>query len=239
MPVKCVTCDLLFRTGNDLDWHIREEHLKKKTPPAKRAPVAAPAPVVGGTDQADGPPPRADGGREPAPTAVEPPARRGGAGCSAGGHRNPHRGRVAEGPSARSVPPGRVRARPAAQAGEVRPAGAVRPRSLQASRCAPRSRGRWCRRRHAGAACAGSFAAPPNSQSGTNGSTNMASSAARPTQGVGMSGVSPPLGQGTGLLLLPRDVCGMGHCRHVVDHHSWWLVSRVRISDTAELGPWL
>lgn len=74
MPVKCVTCGLLFRTGNDLDWHIREEHLKKETPPAKRAPVAAPAPMVGGTDQADGPP-RADGGREPAPTAVEPPAR--------------------------------------------------------------------------------------------------------------------------------------------------------------------
>jgi hypothetical protein len=46
MPVKCVTCGLLFRTGNDLDWHIREEHLRKETPPAKRTPVAAPAPLV-------------------------------------------------------------------------------------------------------------------------------------------------------------------------------------------------
>ena len=46
MPVKCVTCGVLFRTGNDLDWHIREEHLRKETPPAKRTPVAAPAPLV-------------------------------------------------------------------------------------------------------------------------------------------------------------------------------------------------
>ena len=61
MPVKCVTCGLLFRTSNDLDWHIREEHLQRETPPAKGAPVAAPAPVVGGTDQADGPPPPAEG----------------------------------------------------------------------------------------------------------------------------------------------------------------------------------
>ena len=66
MPVKCVTCGLLFRTSNDLDWHIREEHLQRETPPAKGAPVAAPAPVVGGTDQADGPPPPpAEGGPEP------------------------------------------------------------------------------------------------------------------------------------------------------------------------------
>ena len=112
MPVKWVTCGLLFRTGNDLDWHIREEHLQRETPPAKGAPVAAPAPVVGGAGQADGPPPQADSGYEPGATAVEPPARpwwrrplaRGGAGCSAGSHRNPRRGRVAERPSARSVP---------------------------------------------------------------------------------------------------------------------------------------
>ena len=45
MPVKCVTRGLLFRTSNDLDWHIREEHLQRATPPAKGAPVAAPAPV--------------------------------------------------------------------------------------------------------------------------------------------------------------------------------------------------
>ena len=41
MPVKCVIGGLLFRTGNDLDWHIREEHLQSGTPPAKGAPVAA------------------------------------------------------------------------------------------------------------------------------------------------------------------------------------------------------
>jgi hypothetical protein len=75
MPVKCVTCGLLFRTSNDLDWHIREEHLQRATPPAKGAPVAAPAPVVGGADQADRPPPHADGGYEPNATAGEPPAR--------------------------------------------------------------------------------------------------------------------------------------------------------------------
>jgi hypothetical protein len=44
MPVRCLTCGLLFRTGNDLDWHIREEHLQRATPPAKDAPVAAPRP---------------------------------------------------------------------------------------------------------------------------------------------------------------------------------------------------
>jgi hypothetical protein len=46
MPVRCVSCGLLFGTCNDLDWHIREEHLRKETPPAKGAPVAAPAPLV-------------------------------------------------------------------------------------------------------------------------------------------------------------------------------------------------
>jgi hypothetical protein len=109
MPLKCVTGGLLFRTSNDLDWHIREEHLQRETPPAKGAPVAAPAPVVGGTDQADRPPPPADGGPSQARPRWSLPLARGGAGCSAGGHRNPRRGRVAEGPSARSVPPGGVR----------------------------------------------------------------------------------------------------------------------------------
>jgi hypothetical protein len=96
MPLKCVTGGLLFRTSNDLDWHIREEHLQRETPPAKGAPVAAPAPVVGGTDQADRPPPPADGGPSQARPRWSLPLARGGAGCSAGGHRNPRRGRVAE-----------------------------------------------------------------------------------------------------------------------------------------------
>src|SRR6266536_3074296 len=52
MPEKCVTCGLLFRTSNELDWHIREEHTQRAAPP-----------------------PRADGGREPDANAVEPPGR--------------------------------------------------------------------------------------------------------------------------------------------------------------------
>jgi hypothetical protein len=82
---------------------------KSAAPPAKGTPVAAPAPVVGGADQADGPPPRADGGREPGATTVEPPARPWWRRLF--GRRPPElrRGRVAEGPSARSVPPGGVR----------------------------------------------------------------------------------------------------------------------------------
>ena len=74
MPVKCVSCGLLFRTSNDLDWHVREEHLQREMPPAKGAPVAAPAPVVGDTEQADRPP-RAHGEREADPMAVETSAR--------------------------------------------------------------------------------------------------------------------------------------------------------------------
>jgi hypothetical protein len=60
MPVKCVTGGLLFRTCNDLDWHIREEHLQERRR-RPRARPSRPAPVVDGTDQADGPPPPAEG----------------------------------------------------------------------------------------------------------------------------------------------------------------------------------
>ena len=74
MPVKCVTCGLMFRTRNDLDWHVREEHLERKTPPAKGTPAAPRAPVVDGANQAEGPPPPTDGGHQPGATAVEPPA---------------------------------------------------------------------------------------------------------------------------------------------------------------------
>ena len=28
MALKCVTCGLLFRNRNELDWHVREEHLE-------------------------------------------------------------------------------------------------------------------------------------------------------------------------------------------------------------------
>jgi hypothetical protein len=74
MPVKCVSCGLMFRTSNDLDWHVREEHLERETPPAKGTPAAPRAPVVGGANQADEPPPPTDGGHQPGATAVEPPA---------------------------------------------------------------------------------------------------------------------------------------------------------------------
>jgi hypothetical protein len=73
MPVKCVSCGLMFRTRNDLDWHVREEHLERETPPAKGTPAAPRAPVVGGANQADEPPPPTDGGHQPGATAVEPP----------------------------------------------------------------------------------------------------------------------------------------------------------------------
>jgi hypothetical protein len=73
MPAKCVTCGLMFRTSNELDWHVREEHLQRETPPVKSAPAVTPTPGVGGADQAKGPPPRADGGHQPGATAVESP----------------------------------------------------------------------------------------------------------------------------------------------------------------------
>src|SRR6266487_5598154 len=42
MPEKCVTCGLVFRSSNELDWHVRDEHMQRTAPP-----------------------PRADGEREP------------------------------------------------------------------------------------------------------------------------------------------------------------------------------
>ena len=35
MALKCVTCGLLFRSRNELDWHIRQEHLRQRLPPTK------------------------------------------------------------------------------------------------------------------------------------------------------------------------------------------------------------
>ena len=40
MPLKCVTCGLLFRNRNELDWHVRQEHLERRLPPAKKQPAA-------------------------------------------------------------------------------------------------------------------------------------------------------------------------------------------------------
>jgi hypothetical protein len=39
MALKCVTCSLLFRNRNELDWHVRQEHLGR-LPPAKDQPAA-------------------------------------------------------------------------------------------------------------------------------------------------------------------------------------------------------
>jgi hypothetical protein len=44
MALKCVTCGLLFRSRNELDWHVREEHLRPRLPPAE----AQPTPVLAG-----------------------------------------------------------------------------------------------------------------------------------------------------------------------------------------------
>jgi uncharacterized C2H2 Zn-finger protein len=35
MALKCVTCGLLFRNRNELDWHIRQEHLQQRLPPRR------------------------------------------------------------------------------------------------------------------------------------------------------------------------------------------------------------
>ena len=32
MAVKCVTCGLLFRNDNELDWHVRQEHMQASSP---------------------------------------------------------------------------------------------------------------------------------------------------------------------------------------------------------------
>ena len=35
MALKCVTCGLMFRSRNELDWHVRDEHLRPPLPPAE------------------------------------------------------------------------------------------------------------------------------------------------------------------------------------------------------------
>ena len=59
MPEKCVTCGLAFRTSNELDWHIRQEHTQSAAPPratSEHEPVAT-------------------GEHERGATGAEPPAR--------------------------------------------------------------------------------------------------------------------------------------------------------------------
>jgi hypothetical protein len=50
MALKCVTCGLLFRSRNELDWHVRDEHLEPRLPPAEEEPTPAqeePTPAAG------------------------------------------------------------------------------------------------------------------------------------------------------------------------------------------------
>jgi hypothetical protein len=46
MPVKCPSCNLLFGTRNELDWHVREEHMRSRLP-------ARTSPADDGTTPAD------------------------------------------------------------------------------------------------------------------------------------------------------------------------------------------
>src|SRR6266498_3174981 len=67
MPEKCVTCGLLFRTSNELDWHIREEHVQRAAPPPHVDGEREPGPT--------GEREPATGEHEPGATAAEPPGR--------------------------------------------------------------------------------------------------------------------------------------------------------------------
>ena len=79
MPVKCPSCNLMFGTRNELDWHVREEHMRSRlparTPPADDvttpADLAAPVTVGAARAGSPGPPPPPD---EPEPdTAARAP----------------------------------------------------------------------------------------------------------------------------------------------------------------------
>jgi hypothetical protein len=39
MALKCVTCGLFFRNGNELDWHVHQEHLEPRLPPEGKQPA--------------------------------------------------------------------------------------------------------------------------------------------------------------------------------------------------------
>jgi hypothetical protein len=43
MALKCVTCGLLFRSRNELDWHVRDEHLQSRPRPDEKEPTPAAA----------------------------------------------------------------------------------------------------------------------------------------------------------------------------------------------------
>jgi hypothetical protein len=54
MALKCVTCGLLFRSRNELDWHVRQEHLQSGSRRPRTANAArgyAPGPEASGICQ--------------------------------------------------------------------------------------------------------------------------------------------------------------------------------------------
>jgi hypothetical protein len=78
MPVKCPSCNLMFGTRNELDWHVREEHtrsrLPTRTPPADDttpADLTAPATVGAAHAGPDSPPPSPNQ-PQPDTTAIAP-----------------------------------------------------------------------------------------------------------------------------------------------------------------------
>jgi uncharacterized C2H2 Zn-finger protein len=79
MALKCLTCGLLFRSRNELDWHIRQEHLQQRLPPTKDSRRRARLrPRTGGERQVSAttirrqaPPPT--GGHEPLTAGSEAP----------------------------------------------------------------------------------------------------------------------------------------------------------------------
>ena len=53
MPVKCPSCNLMFGTRNELDWHVREEHTRSRVP-ARTPPAESLATPAGTTPNAVG-----------------------------------------------------------------------------------------------------------------------------------------------------------------------------------------
>ena len=73
MPVKCVTCGLWYRSGNELDWHVREEHTRPTLQASSRSPkgTAAPADAADTAGPAASPDPSdPPGPADPAATAT-------------------------------------------------------------------------------------------------------------------------------------------------------------------------
>jgi hypothetical protein len=75
MSEKCVTCGLVFRTSNELDWHIREEHMRGASPPGATTEREPDAAGEGEPDAAREREPDAAGEGEPDSAGGEPSGR--------------------------------------------------------------------------------------------------------------------------------------------------------------------